>query len=116
MKTENAEMKFNASCDVGHTQVQTSEVVWKYIAERLWSLLDDVDTAGDMFKPPINNFFKYVIGKAEKRHKYLHSDGYSLVLTKELLDSVSSEMSNDREQPITQETVNCLTHEGAKEL
>ena len=61
---------------------------WKAIAEALWGLLDDVDTAGDMFKPPINNFFKYVIRKSEERHKYLHSDGYELVLTKDGVEAV----------------------------
>jgi len=29
-------------------------------AERLWSLLDDISTAGDMFKPPIDAHFKYI--------------------------------------------------------
>ena len=28
--------------------------------EKLWMLLDDIDTAEDMFKPEINNHFRYV--------------------------------------------------------
>ena len=35
---------------------------------RLWMLLDDIDTAEDMFKPDINNHFKYV----NKKHKIRH--------------------------------------------
>jgi hypothetical protein len=57
----------------------------------LWALLDDVDTAGDMFKPPINSFFDYVIGKSEQRHRYLQSDGYSLVLTQECAENIASD-------------------------
>ena len=51
---------------------------WKTKAEALWALLDDIDTAGDMFKPEITPFFKYVMGKSEERHNYLESDGYNL--------------------------------------
>ena len=51
---------------------------WKAKAEALWALLDDIDTAGDMFKPEITPFFRYVIAKAEERHKHMESDGYKL--------------------------------------
>jgi rubrerythrin len=44
----------------------------------LWKLLDDIDTAGDMFKPEINDYFRYINHKANERHKYLISDGYTL--------------------------------------
>ena len=46
--------------------------------EKLWQLLDDIDTASDMFKPEQTGFYKYVMAKAEERHKYLVSDGYTL--------------------------------------
>lgn len=48
------------------------------IDEKLWQLLDDIDTAGDMFKPEITPYFNYVVKKAEERHKYLISDGFNL--------------------------------------
>ena len=48
------------------------------IAELLWQLLDDIDTAGDMFKPEITEHFKYVNKKHKQRHKYISSDGYKL--------------------------------------
>jgi hypothetical protein len=48
------------------------------IEKALWDLLDDIDTAGDMFKPEITPYFKYVNDKADERHKYLRSDGYNL--------------------------------------
>jgi len=44
----------------------------------LWDLLDDIDTAGDLFKPEITGYFKYVNRKTQERHKYLRSDGYEL--------------------------------------
>jgi len=48
----------------------------------LWNLLDDISTAGDMFKPDDTPFVKYVLKKCEERGKYLGSlDGYTLVRT-----------------------------------
>ena len=51
---------------------------WKYIAEELWKLLDDIDTASDMFKPKIDNFYRYAMKKVEKRFEYVTSDGFNL--------------------------------------
>jgi len=56
------------------------------IAEKLWQLLDDIDTAGDIFKPTEDrpksamNFFRYSLRKCEERGKELESDGYTLFL------------------------------------
>ncbi|MEY4387678.1 MAG: hypothetical protein RLY20_2961 [Verrucomicrobiota bacterium] len=54
------------------------------IAEKLWSLLDDIDTASDMFKPSdeagYRRFYEYAMQKAEERGKQLESDGYHLYL------------------------------------
>jgi len=74
-------MQLNANKDKRGEPCRGDAETWKAIAVALWGLLDDVDTAGDMFKPPINNFFKYVIGKSEERHKYIKSNGYTLILT-----------------------------------
>ena len=52
----------------------------------LWSLLDDISTAGDMFKPEINEYFKYVNSICEKRGEVATSDGYTLVINKEGCD------------------------------
>ena len=52
---------------------------WKTKAEALWSLLDDIDTAGDIFKPPHTNYFKYVCNKAGLRFNYMKSDGYEII-------------------------------------
>ena len=54
---------------------------WKLKAEELWKLLDDIDTAGDMFKPEINGYFKYVQKKVEQRFKQMESDGYKIINT-----------------------------------
>jgi len=45
----------------------------------LWKLLDDISTAGDMFKPEINGYFKYVNRKCEERSLVANSkDGQTL--------------------------------------
>lgn len=47
----------------------------------LWSLLDDISTAGDMFKPEINGYFKHINSICEKRSEVANSlDGYSLTI------------------------------------
>lgn len=56
---------------------------WKCIAEGLWTLLDDISTASDRFKPEKNNFYKYTMKKVEERHKFMDSNGYNLFLLKE---------------------------------
>jgi len=66
---------------------------WKRKAEALWSLLDDISTAGDMFKPEITNYFKYVNMKCEERSKYMQSDGYFIVNVKN--DDSSACVFND---------------------
>ncbi len=57
----------------------------KEIAIKLWDLLDDIDTASDIFKPSRTNginsyhqFYEYVMKKSEERHKFMKSDGYEL--------------------------------------
>lgn len=54
------------------------------IVEKLWSLLDDIDTASDMFKPSdlsgYKRFYDYAMKKAADRGKQLESDGYHLYL------------------------------------
>lgn len=37
---------------------------------RLLLLLDDIDTAGDMFKPTIDGYFRYVQRKVKEAHIY----------------------------------------------
>jgi len=45
----------------------------------LWKLLDDISTAGDMFKPENNGYFKYVNRKCEERSLVANSeDGQTL--------------------------------------
>jgi hypothetical protein len=55
---------------------------WRPIDEQrlwLWSLLDEIDTASDMFKSDYEGFSKYVYRRVEERHKIARSDGHSLV-------------------------------------
>ena len=57
------------------------------VAESLWSLLDDIDTASDVFKPSTLTsyirFYEYVMKKAAKRFDYLKSDGYKIYTLEE---------------------------------
>lgn len=47
----------------------------------LWDLLDDISTAGDMFKPEHTAYFKYVNKKCEERSVVAESlDGYELTI------------------------------------
>ena len=52
------------------------------ISEKLWDLLDDIDTACDIFKPRDEEsamaYYRYVSEKTIDRHKYLKSNGYEL--------------------------------------
>ncbi len=51
-------------------------------AEALWQMLDDISTAGDMFKPDLNDpFVKYVLAQCEERSNEFTSDGYELFVT-----------------------------------
>ena len=54
------------------------------IAAALWELLDDIDTASDMFKPSdevgYRRFYKYAMKKSEARYEQVTSDGYDLYL------------------------------------
>jgi hypothetical protein len=54
---------------------------WKAKAEKLWAILDDIDTYGDMYKPEITAYFKAVNKKAAERFDVLQSDGYRILNT-----------------------------------
>ncbi len=63
---------------------------YKKIATELWDLLDQIDTASDMFKPcesngikSFDNFYEYAMKKSEERHKFMKSDGYDLFTIEE---------------------------------
>lgn len=68
----------------------TDVKILQTIAEHLWRLLDDIDTASDLFKPDLSEpksleaFYKYSLRRAAERGKYLESlDGFNLVLPEE---------------------------------
>ena len=51
---------------------------WRKKAEKLWELLDDIDTYFDMVKPEMEVFERKVLAKCNLRHRELKSDGYEL--------------------------------------
>lgn len=71
------------------------------IAEKLWDLLDDIDSASDMFKPSDNNtgsyeaFYSYVMRKQRERFEYLCSDGYELFTKSEWRDKNINTIVNE---------------------
>ena len=60
----------------------TNEQIYKQAAERLWRLLDDVDTLTDVIKPTslkgYISFYESAMVRVKRRHEVLVSDGYSL--------------------------------------
>lgn len=64
----------------------------KEVSKSLWKLLDDIDTASDVFKPTrsnvitFENFYKHVMKKADLRHKFMMSNGYEIFTLEEIKD------------------------------
>jgi len=74
-----------AICLNADSEIMRGEKVDKKSAvAQLWTLLDDIDTASDMFKPSslkgYENFYKYAMKKVAERFNHLTSDGYELYL------------------------------------
>ena len=55
--------------------------------EFLWSLLDNISTAGDMFKPDIDEYFRYVNHQCEQRSEIAISEDGQTLKIKGLFDS-----------------------------
>ena len=66
--------------DKDYLYIEPENVNWKLMAERLWGLLDDIDTAFDHYKPTMSDrFVNYVHKKCIERQDYLESpDGHTL--------------------------------------
>jgi hypothetical protein len=60
----------------------TDETYYKFVAERLWSILDDIDTSSDVIKPTSEKgykiFYEKTMERVSNRFNYLTSDGYNL--------------------------------------
>ncbi len=67
--------------------------IYKEEAERLWNLLDDISTYGDMFKP-VTGYFKVVNKKCEARHGVITSNGYDL--TWEIQEAKRKEVKSEK--------------------
>lgn len=68
------------------TRKEVYESDYKDIAERLWQLLDDIDTYCDIMKPELTEYVKGVNEKCRERHDLLETDGYDLFLPKGVMD------------------------------
>ncbi len=57
------------------------EVPENSVASVLFSIIDDIDTNFDVFKPEMLNFERSVINKIKKAKELIVSDGYKLYYT-----------------------------------
>jgi len=82
---------------------------YKEMSYKLWDLLDDIDTASDMFKPCEENginsfkkFYKYSMNRSGRRFNFLRSDGFDLFTFEEFeqRSSARSEYSIISDIPI----------------
>lgn len=53
------------------------------IEARLFSIIDDIDTGSDMFKPRHTPYTSFVSGMVRKAQDYIVSDGYKLYYSQE---------------------------------
>lgn len=51
---------------------------WQGIAEELWHLLDNIDTASDAFKTDRKGLADFTYKEQQKRHALMTSNGYEL--------------------------------------
>jgi hypothetical protein len=55
---------------------------------KLWDLLDDIDSASDIFRPKMDDpFVSFVMEKVQARHQHLVSDGYNLFEPETLVEN-----------------------------
>ena len=80
MSEVEATMKFN--CSEKPEDFLGDNLSWEDIARALWKILDDIDTLPDMLHPSeyemADKCWRMMVKRAEKRHQYLLSDGYTL--------------------------------------
>lgn len=64
----------------------SDDINYKLIAQRLWCILDDIDTAFDHYKPDMKDkFVNYVSHKCRERGEYANSlDGYTLTFNEDI--------------------------------
>ena len=78
------------------------EQLYKDAAEKLWGLLDDIDTLTDIIKPTslqgYARFYQAALVRAERRHLVLVSDGYSLHVPKPCAQKIVEENENGAQQ------------------
>jgi len=69
--------------------MKTKKLIEREVAEKLWSLLDHIDTLSDICKPTLKNpkaamaFYNNAMKYAAKRFELLKSDGYKIYTPQE---------------------------------
>jgi hypothetical protein len=78
------------------------EKVYKEAAEKLWGLLDDINTLADIIKPTslqgYVRFYQAAVKRSEQRHLILTSDGYSLYIPKPCAQEIVEETETSTQQ------------------
>jgi hypothetical protein len=81
----------------------SNEQIYKDAAEKLWGLLDDIDTLTDIIKPTTlegyARFYQAALVRCNRRHLILVSDGYSLHIPKTCAQKIVEENGNVAQQP-----------------
>lgn len=82
---------------------QTVDYRYLVAAERLWQILDNIDTLSDMVKPTdlrgFAAFYKGVMNRVGERFKVLTSDGYTLQLPEECALKIKEGTGQIAQQP-----------------
>lgn len=80
------------------------EQIYKEAAEKLWGLLDDIDTLTDVINPTTlqgyARFYQAAVKRAEQRHLILISDGYSLHIPKPCAQEIVEETETNTQQQL----------------
>lgn len=81
METNASPQATTAPKPTGKPLEEIDDVEWlRWAVEKLWHLIDDIDTADDMFKENFKGFNAYTMRRQAERHKVLESDGYDLFM------------------------------------
>jgi hypothetical protein len=78
--------------DIALTDALERGAIRGQTAERLWDLLDSIDTLSDQLKPDhfpgYRKFYEMALDITKKRHEYLKSDGNKLTWSSEVMDAM----------------------------
>ena len=88
----------------------SKEQIYKEAAEKLWGLLDDIDTLPDMIHPTslkgYISFYKASLVRTELRHEILVSDGYNLHVPEKCIQKIVESACSEDQSPVSTMVLN----------